>query len=375
MKITQIVASIEERHNDPSRSVRGLADGLAEAGHTVELLSTAHDGNGAARIEGNLSVRIFSRGRPARLCPAPDLRNHLRQADTELVHNHGLWLRPLHHAHLAAAQKGIPLVISPRGMMSPWAWNHHRLQKRLASWWVHPGALAAAAGWHATSESEADDIRRLGFNQPVCVAPNGVEPPSAKKEAAEARHWLERLPVLAGRRVALFYSRFHAKKRVLELIDLWLSQSRGDWVLLIVGIPEEYTVNQLDSYVARNACRDRIIVEDGTRHPPPYAAASLFLLPSHSENFGLVVAESLVRGVPVLATDTTPWQDLDHIGAGRCVTWDDYGRTLDTLLRESPETLAACGQRGRAWAREEFSWGKTAGMLATFYAELRAAAG
>lgn len=316
MKITQIVASIEERHGGPSRSVRGLAAGLVEAGHTVELLSTAHDGNGAAHVEGHLSTRIFSRGRPERLCPAPALRNHLLQAETELVHNHGLWLRSLHHAHLAAVQKRIPLVISPRGMMSTWAWNHHRFQKRLASWWVHPGAFAAAAGWHATSEAESDDIRGLGFTQPVCVAPNGVVPPASDEQAAEVRHWHTALPMIAGRRVALFYSRYHSKKRVLELIDLWLSVPRGDWLLLLVGIPEEYSVAQLEARILRAGGAGRVLARDGADAPPPYAVASLFLLPSHSENFGLVVAESLVRGVPVLATNTTPWKNIDRIGAG-----------------------------------------------------------
>ncbi len=370
MMIAQIVASLESRHGGPSRSVLGLATGLAHAGHAIGLLSTAPDGEGTTQSSGTLTTRIFPREWPQAFTPSAPLRDHLLTCDYEIVHHHGLWLRPLHYARLASAKASAPLVISPRGMMSPWAWNHHRWKKRLASWGVHPGALAAADGWHATSEAEADDIRRLGFTRPICVAPNGVEPPSDSEESTEARHWHALLPALAGRRVALFYSRFHSKKRVLELIDLWLSKQRGDWVLLLVGIPEEYTVNQLDAYVLRNDGTRRIIVQDGAGHPPPYAASSLFLLPSHSENFGLVVAEALVRGVPVLATDTTPWGGLTANDAGRCVPWNDYGRVLDTLLAESPATLRASGERARRWAREAFSWEKTAALLVGFYEQL-----
>jgi len=374
MKIAQIVASLESRHGGPSRSVRGLAAGLAQIGHKVGLLSTVADGNGIPHVSGNLDMRIFPREWPQTFCPSELLYHHLLKGSYELVHHHGLWLRTLHYARRAAAKTSVPLVISPRGMMSPWAWNHHRFKKSLAARFIHPNAFASASGWHVTSDEEANDIRRLGFSQPVCIAPNGVATPSAEEESAAAVHWREACTSLAGRRVALFYSRFHTKKRVLELIDLWLSVPRGDWVLLLVGIPEEHTVPQLETYVLRQGGTGRIFVHDGTDAPPPYAVASLFLLPSHSENFGLVVAEALVRGVPVLTTDATPWAKLESVGAGHCVPWPLYGENLNSLLSATPEALAARGQAGAAWVREDFSWGKTARVLAAFYEELRIAA-
>ena len=374
MKIAQIVASLESRHGGPSRSVRGLACGLAGIGHTVGLLSTVPGGDGVSKIDGTLDTRIFARERPQAFCPSKPLRHHLLTTGYEIVHHHGLWLRTLHYARRAAVKASAPLVISPRGMMSEWAWNHHRFKKSFAARWIHPKALATAAGWHVTSDGEAEDIRRLGFTQPVCVAPNGVLPPSVDEETAAIIHWRNAYPVLAARRVALFYSRFHAKKRVLELIDLWLSVPRGDWVLLLAGIPEEYTVAQLEGYVLRQGGIGRILVHDGTDAPPPYAVASLFLLPSHSENFGLVVAESLVRGVPVLTTDATPWHKLETVGAGRCVPWNLYAKPLASLLAETPETLAARGRLGSAWVRDDFSWGKTARTLSAFYEKLREAA-
>jgi len=118
----------------------------------------------------------------------------------------------------------------PRGMMSPWAWQYHLgWKKAIAATWFHPGAFAAVAGWHATSAAEADDIRRLGFTQPLCISPNGVHPPVAAAESAAATYWRQEHPALAGRRVALFRnSRFHSKKRVLELIALWATAPRGD---------------------------------------------------------------------------------------------------------------------------------------------------
>jgi glycosyltransferase involved in cell wall biosynthesis len=371
MRIAQIVASLESRHGGPSRSVRGLAAGLAQAGHTVSLLSTAPAGNGVAQADGSLTTRIFQREHPRTFVPSALLKQHLLTEQYDIVQHHGLWLRTLHYARQAALKSHAPLVISPRGMMSPWAWNHHRLKKTVAARLIHPGAFASASGWHATSEAEADDLRRLGFTQPVCIAPNGVFPPSPEAETAALHHWHTTCPSLAGHRVALFYSRFHSKKRVLELIDLWLSKSRGDWLLLLVGIPEEYSVDELESYVLRQGKAGKILVYDGTEASAPYAVSSLFLLPSHSENFGLVVAEALVRGVPVLTTDATPWHKIEQVEAGRCVNWDNFGPALDALLAESTEALAERGRRGRMWTENEFSWLKTAAILAAFYEQLR----
>jgi glycosyltransferase involved in cell wall biosynthesis len=370
MKIAQIVASLEARHGGPTRSVRGLAEGLALNGHAVELLTTGAEGDGQPVHVGPLLIRTFRRQWPQALARASELSDYLQDASWDVIHHHGLWLRPLHYARLAARRLHRPLVISPRGMMSQWAWNHRRWKKLPASLLVHPSAFNAASGWHATSEEEAADIRRLGFTQPVCVAPNGVIPPSPTEEAAAAEQWHALLPATANRRVALFYSRFHAKKRVLELIDLWLAKPRGDWVLLIAGIPEQYSVSQLEAYAFRNGGRGSIFVEDGIGKLPPYAIASLFLLPSHSENFGLVVAEALVRGVPVLTTDATPWQELDKIGGGHCVAWEAFAAVLDSLLAQSPRALQEAGGRAREWATPAFSWEKVARSLADFYAQL-----
>lgn len=368
MKIAQVVPSLEARHGGPSRSVRALAGALAGT-HDVELLTTEPKAN-SIETEGRLIVRRFPRQWPQDFSVSGPLRRHLLAGGHDIIHHHSLWLRPLHYAAAAARKQGAPLVISPRGMMTPWAWAHHRWKKALARHLIHPGAFAQAAGWHATSPAEVDDIRRLGFNQPVCLAPNGVDLPSPEAMEAARSHWQKCCPAASSRRVALFYSRFHAKKRVLELIELWATRAPRDWLLLMVGIPEQYPVGLLRDRVARLQAADRILIYDGTDVPPPYAVASLYLLPTHSENFGLTVAEALAHGVPVLTTDGTPWQELDSRQAGRCLAWVDFGDGLLGLLQEPTEVLSQLGENGRKWMRSEFSWSGAAAKLAEFYLEL-----
>ncbi len=371
MRIVHIVPSLEDRHGGPSKSVRALANALAALGDQVELLATVESGQPVA-LEGRdpAAIRLFPRVAPRWLSRSPELRRHLLAANADCLHHHSLWLLPLHYAHEAAARRNLPLVISPRGMMSGWAHRHRRWRKQLAEFFVHPGAFAAAAGWHATSLEEADDIRALGFRQPVCVSPNGVTLPSDAGLAAARTAWHELCPATRQRPVALFYSRFHRKKRLRELIDLWLSTPRGDWLLLIVGLPEDYTAADLAATVAAAGAADRIAVFDGTGRPPPYAVASLFLLPSHSENFGLVIAESLAAGVPALVTDSTPWSRLAPEASGWCVPWEDFAATLASALATSPAELQAMGRRGRAWAARDFSWERAARLLRDFYQHL-----
>lgn len=363
--------SLEDRHGGPSRAVRALARALARAGTPADLLTTAEAGRfPAAEPDDAAALRVFARAAPRALGRAPDLARHLARHPYDCLHHHSLWLLSLRYAHAASRRQGTPLVISPRGMMSDWAWHHRRWRKQLAATLIHPGALHDAAGWHATSPEEAADIRRRGFRQPVCVAPNGVDLPDEAALAAARAHWHAHLPALPGRRVALFYSRFHRKKRLRELVELWCSAERGDWLLLIAGLPEEYSVAEIEQWVGAADPGRTVIVADGTNHPAPYAAAEVLLLPSHSENFGLVVAEAQAAGIPALVTDTTPWRSLEAHASGWCEPWADFGDALARALRCDPATLRSMGARGRTWMQQEFSWDRAARLLQQFYAQL-----
>ena len=372
MKLCQVVPSLEERYGGPSKTVYALSAALAEGGDAVDLLATV-PGVGTTTRAGQLEVQTFHRDWPQRLAVSSGLRARVLRTDARIVHHHSLWLRTLHYAHRAAVRRKAMLVVSPRGMMSAWAWRHHRWRKRLARYVVHPGALGAVRGWHATSEEEAAEIRALGYAQPICLAPNGVSIPSSEEMEQAAQHWHEACPAAAERPVALFYSRFHRKKRVIELIDLWLEHGPREWLLLLVGIPQDYTPAMLEDYALRGGGPDRIRAFTGAGRPPPYAAASLFLLPSHNENFGLAVAEALAHGVPALVTDTTPWRPLNANGGGWCVPWKQFPEALRAATAEEPERLRARGAAARAWVAREYSWAKAARTLAGFYRELAGA--
>ena len=274
--------------------MRRLAEALARLGHEVDLLATQPDRGSDPTQKKGLRVLQFRRDRPEFLCRSAGLRKHVRRNGYDCVHHHSLWLRTLHYAHLAARATGTPLVISPRGMLSDWSWRHRRWKKQLASWFVHPGAFREARGWHATSTAEVDDIRRRGFHQPVCVAPNGVEAPAAGERKRAREVWSGLWPEVTARRVALFYSRFHRKKRLLELIDLWATAAPGDWLLLIAGIPQEYSVDEAQASTRegmRSGSAFALLMPATNRRRSGWLLSSFCLrIP---RTFGMVIAEAM----------------------------------------------------------------------------------
>lgn len=334
------------------------------------------------------SVRLYFAGEPQREWPpyfqpfpkscfgllhaSAAMRRALTGGSFRIVHHHALWLPSLGYAYRAARRSRCPLVISPRGMLTAYALRRARVKKWLAARLLHPGALAGAAGWHATSEMEQDDIRAAGFRQPILVSGNGVDEPRWH-EPEDRQRWLARHPELAGKRIALFYARLHSKKGVFPLVDWWaaLAASFPDWHLLIAGSAHEYTLDDVAGHVRRHSgLADRTTVADPADLPKPYHLAELYLLPTLSENFGLTVAEALASGVPVLTSTNAPWNGLNERQAGRCVTLDTFDRHWTELMRLPTEELRGQGARGRQWMTADFSWDRKAHEMLDFYRSL-----
>jgi len=368
MRIAHIVANLEARQGGPSRSVLSLAQAQATSDGDDQLLTT--DREEESFLSGHLMVKKFRRVCPESISRSSSPNRHLQQNPFDVIHTHSLWLRPRHYARQSAQLHNVPRVLSPRGIRSAGAWNHHRRRKFWPGKLIHLCALEAARGWHAASASEAKAFRDLGFKQPICVAPNAVDLPTAKQREIAHAHWIKRAPHAAQPPVALFYSRFHRKKGVIELIDLWHQVAPRDWLLLLVGTPDQLSVARLETYIVRQGVQKPISVFDGTAQPPPYVIAQLFILPTHSENFGLVVAESLANGVPPLVTDITPWSEINEVGAGWWVPWQDFAETVRLALTESDTERKTRGETGRQWTTTQSFWHDTASGLRKFYRQI-----
>ena len=313
-------------------SVRHLSVGVAasEGNYQVDIVGT-RDGYTHQDIPAwqPLAVRVHTIFGPKHFGYARGMLADLFVSAPDLVHLHGLWQYPSLAVLNWSRKIKRPYIVSPHGMLEPWALAQSRVLKKLAGWLYQNACLRGATVIWATSKMEGENVRRAGFNNPIALIPNGVELPAAL-EKPEIRNQKSAV------RRALFLSRIHPKKGLLNLVKAWdavqKSEARSQkpevgipasdfrspasdkWELLIVGPDEGGHLAEVQAAV-RNAGLERQIHFHGEVMGEDkiecYRGADLFVLPSFSENFGLVIAEALSCGVPVITTRETPWEELE----------------------------------------------------------------
>ena len=296
-----------------------VANALAASGHEVAIATASPGERNIYPLDSR--VRLVS------------IDSALRE-DWSLVHIHALWSPVLHKASRLAHRRGVPVVWSVHGMLTKWA-MHCKWWKKLPAWWLYQKRdLAASERLHATARSEVEDFRRMGLANAVIVAPLGVRPAGGALNRPTFRERPER--------ILLFVSRVQRKKGLENLIRAWslvkAAATPGEslWRVRIVGPDQENHAAELKALCAKLA-----VAEDfdfagpryGDELQREYAAADLFVLPSHSENFGSVVIEALAHGVSVITTKGTPWRELEE---RKCGWWIDIGvEPLACALKEA----------------------------------------
>ena len=366
-------------YGGPPASVLGLCRGLQRAGVDVEVVTTTANGRdslrpsppGGERYDG-VPVHYATRAFPRRFFGAR-LREPLRRAlaSADVCHIHGVWNVPEWRASSLARQTGTPYVISPRGMLQPQAMQRSRRRKAAALALLDRRNLAGAALLHATSEQEADAIRALGFRVPIAVVPNGVDLQSADAASGGAR---ARLGIPADAFVVLFLGRMHRIKRIDLLADAFAEAraTHPEMHLVLAGHDEDRLVPDFVARLAAHA--DHLHAIDAVHGAEKWALlkdADVMVQCSDSESFGLAVAESLASGVPVIATRTCPWSELETRGCGFWV--EQTAPAIAAALRalaDDPPRRAQMAERAAAVAREHYSWDALAPRMARLYADL-----
>jgi glycosyltransferase involved in cell wall biosynthesis len=256
-------------------------------------------------------------------------------------------------------------------MLSGWALAWRGRRKRIAWKAYQRRDLETASAIHATSDLELEEIRAAGIDVPVAVVPNGVDVPEP----------IGRAPAAAGRaRRFLFLSRIHPKKGLENLIEAWSVARPAGWELVIAG-PDEGGYRPTLERLARGLEPGTPVVfmdavSDRSKWDL-YGSADVFVLPTLSENFGVVVAEALASGVPVITTRAAPWEILT---AEDCGWWTEVGvEPLAAAIREAAgigdEERRAKGDRGRRLVLERFAWPAIARQMLSVYRWLVGRAG
>ena len=308
---------------------------------------------------------------PAAFAWAPGLAGSVSAFRPAVIHRHGLWTHAGIAASRAAAACGARIVVSPHGMLDPWAMDHARAKKKLALLMFEGRALRQADCIHALNDAELNGIRGAGLTNPVCVVPNGIALPTHKQLCPAGQ------PRDPETRTLLFFGRLHPKKGLEALIEGWrlfgeVLPGRKGWRLRIVGWSDDGYDTVLRDRIFERGLSDTVHIDGpvfGTERWRILGESRAFILPSVSEGLPMAVLEAWAAGLPVIMTEACNLQAGFASGAALRTGPEPeaIARSLGTLADLDGDRLKNMGQAGRHLVMARFSWDRAADKIADVY--------
>jgi glycosyltransferase involved in cell wall biosynthesis len=369
------------RYGGPIYSVHGLARALVGLGHEVHVLTTNIDGAGISAVPLNRPVDIdgvkvwYHPVRwPRKSFRSPPLSDAVTQMlpQTSIVHLHSVFLWPTWAAARASRKAGASHIISPRGMLiKDLIRRRSRIAKSIWIGLIERTNVERACAVHLTSQIERAELERFGWQLPrLAVIPNGIDEPvvAAGAIGADVR------AIAAAQPLVLFLGRLSWKKGLDHLLHAFARTGVGK--LAIVGTDDENLAPQLVKLATSLRLEDRVRILPrtvvGAEKEHLFAAARLFVLPSHSENFGNTVLEALRRCVPVAVTQGVGAADVVRQSGGGIVVGADP-EVLGTAINRftTDESLArSMGEAGQRHVMAHYTWAQIAARMEDLYRAL-----
>lgn len=363
MIVSHVISSIDKSSGGPSRSITHLISRLLKTTKIQICLNALKSSQPVIKkLEGSGSILFHDKNF---FGFSKSLKNALADNTVQLLHGHGIWQIPVHQMAKQARKLNIPYIITPRGMLEPWSLSQSRIKKIIALKLYQHKDLKLSSCIHATALSEAENIRALGYKNPIAIISNGIN--------------IEEFPIYKktskSQKKLLFLSRIHEKKGIELLINAWKKLDRSitkNWQVEIVGNGDAKYIKELEQIICNLKLEQCITLSGpvfGEAKQLKYREADLFVLPTYSENFGIVIAEALASMVPVITTKGTPWEELN---INNCGDWIDIGleplkASLSKMLSKSDDELLKMGKRGRQLIEEKYSIDAVASDMLLLY--------
>ena len=340
MKILHILPSVDPKGGGPIEGVKQYGYRLTSLGHTVEVLSLDDP---AAPFVASFPHTIHAIGPSqtsycynARLTPW--LKTHANSYDVVIVN--GLWQYHGFGSWRALHRMKVPYFVFTHGMLDPWFKHTYPLKhwKKWLYWpWAEYRLLRDARAVLFTCEEERLLARKsfwLYRAREAVVTYGTKTPPSDAARLQEV--FYSAYPDMRGKRVLLFLSRIQEKKGCDLLIEAFakVAGQAPHLHLMMAGPDQTGWMAKLKAQAQALGVADRITwpgMLQGDMKWGAFYASEAFVLSSHQENFGIVVAEALGCGLPVLISDKVNiWREIEADGAG-IVNTDTVEGTVKTL--------------------------------------------
>jgi glycosyltransferase involved in cell wall biosynthesis len=393
LRVAHVIPGIGARTGGPASSVLATARALSRAGVHAEVFTTDIGTAASARhitrlkpedIDGptDFPIHIAHARQPLRLAYAPTLRKELaRWADEfDVIHIHSLFLYPQYAAFRVAHERRIPYVVSPRGALDPYLRRRGRLRKALTDLVWQRQMLNHAAALHLTSDTELELIADIAPQVRRCVIPNPVDW-REYVDLPDPRAFTSKYLGGQSPPIVMYLGRISRKKQIGILIAAFarIAPLHPNAVLVIIGPDDEGLTPHLRRAAMQLGVSSRTTFIGhlaGHEKRGALAAATIWVLPSATENFGVAAVEALAAGVPVILS---PGVNISaKLGdAGACIVCEPEPGALAaeiSALLEHPDRRLALATAGRRAARQ-FSPETVAAQLISLYESVIQAGG
>jgi glycosyltransferase involved in cell wall biosynthesis len=385
MKILHVIANLAPRYGGPSKACWEMARAVAQLGHEVSIYTTNQDGPGELAVpvdqpvwQEGVEIRYFPIQTPRFWGTSLPLALALRQKipAVDLAHIHSLYLFHNLVAGHYCRRYDTPYLVRPQGILDPYIYRRHRGRKRLMEYLFENRNIRRAAALHFTAAEEAELAAPYTFGTPGLVVPLGIN----YDEFAvlpEPGSFRRRYPEIGDKPIILFFGRVNFKKGLDILARAFGLAARRlpDAHLVIAGPDNEGWGARVRTWLGEEGVLSRTTFTGMLLGPDKFAVlrdASMFVLPSYSENFGLAVVEAMAAGLPVIISDKVNiWREVDAEGAGRVIPCEAPALADQIIsLLDDPDEAFGMGQKGRALVQDRFQWPMIGRSLAEAYARI-----
>jgi glycosyltransferase involved in cell wall biosynthesis len=361
MKVVHFLTSIDKTSGGVTAYLELLSRDLK---NKVDLCIASGISSSPINIEG-VPIKFFNLAFKNIRNLTKSFKLYLILEKPQIVHINGIWEPQTWLFQKVAQELNIKVVLSPHGMLEPYILNRNPWKKKIAMLLYQNKAIKKADYIHATANSEIDNIQKLGYTNPYRVIANGID---TTEVVLKTNYDTKKVNLL-------FLSRLHPKKGLEILLEAILKLKNKNIVLTIAGTGEDSYSKSLIELVKTYDIENRVKFVGGVYGKDKwklYNSSDCFVLPTHSENFGIVIAEALATGLPVITTKGTPWAELlTH----QCGWWinlsvDNIVDTLNQLVSLNYKELQAMGDNGKKLVREKYDIKLVTNSMFQFYKEI-----
>ncbi|MFH7000372.1 glycosyltransferase [Flavobacterium sp. FlaQc-57] len=357
MKVVHYIASIDKSSGGTTEYMRLLSNALNK---DTSLIIATGISRQPISIDG-VSINFFDCSMLRWFSLLKEFRVFLENEKPDIVHINGIWTPQNWGFQKVAQELKIKVVLSPHGMLESWIIQHNPLKKKIALFLFQNNAIRKVDHIHATAQMEKDSIRKLNFSNSITIIPNGIDMNDVK---GIKEHY--------GTKKMVFLSRIHPKKGIEILLEAWRNCDTKGWTLEIAGNGDENYIANLNQSAQDLNNVHFVGAKYGKEKWDFLRSADVMVLPTHSENFGIVVAEALALGVPVITTHGTPWEDLETYECGWWfdLTVSNLEKVIYKALNTSAEELENMGNKGRKLVSEKYEINTVANKIIELYKTL-----